>query len=168
MLDYTSAVNLPDWGRLGLSPRREQPINLSHDSFRPLNSGGDQRFRPRTWLTVVEVLWILQMPSHQDACYNRQHPFAAFFHPPRVADSLFIRPHSLAIARLSPLTMILAETCFEGGASYSTPGRKLCVPKRDAILHATAYRAAQITLVDLRCPRNLLNRATAIKEIECL
>ena len=66
-------------------------IDFLHDSLGPLNSRSNQRFRPRAWLGIKEILGRLQMTSHQDSSDNREHSFAPLVHERSVSYSLFIR-----------------------------------------------------------------------------
>ena len=55
-------------------------IDFLHDPLGPLNSRGDQGFRPRAWLGIEEIFRCPQMTGHQDSRHDREHSFASFVH----------------------------------------------------------------------------------------
>lgn len=58
-----------------------EPVDPPHDSLRPLDGTGDERFGSRAGTRLVQILGILEVPSDEYAGYDRQNAFASFFHP---------------------------------------------------------------------------------------
>ena len=84
----------------GLIP--ERIVDPPHDSVRPLNRGGDYRFRPGTGPGIEQIVSRLQVPGNEDPRDNRQHAFAAFVHSDILSVSPFVRLQFLHIAPTRP------------------------------------------------------------------
>jgi hypothetical protein len=73
-----------------------EPVDPPHDSLRPLDGTGDERFGSRAGTRIVQIFGILEVPSDEYAgsiAKTRLRPFSICS---SVTDSLFVRHRKAA------------------------------------------------------------------------